>query len=119
MNHSLTEDQKKSIADDVIVEAKVSSWKQIDPTRINETVKEAVWEVESLVEKYKGVFEPNEEVSILVQGHPVATFRLVNKLKTKGYTVVSAHSKRKSIEKTIDGKTVKKSVFKHMGWIEY
>ena len=39
-------------------------------------------------------------------------------LKSSGINPVFAFSKRESVEKVIDGKTVKTNVFKHVGFVE-
>jgi len=50
----------------------------------------------------------------LVQGDFGATYHMVNEVKSLGLTAVHATTKRNVIEKVIDNKIVKTSVFEHV-----
>ena len=56
---------------------------------------------------------------VLVQGDFGATYYMVNQVKLLGLTAVHATTKRNVVEKTIDNKTVKTSVFEHVRFRRY
>lgn len=117
MNHSLSQSQKDSLKGYVIVELDIDGWDQVTPENIDKVVDNAFLKVSEENHRLRGMFYTPSKV--LIQGHPVATYRLVKKLKEANFIPVSAHSKRVSKEVQIDGKTVKKNIFEHLGWIEY
>jgi len=53
----------------------------------------------------------------LIGGAPFFMGPLSETLKSRGVTPLFAFSKRESVEKEVDGKTVKTSVFKHAGFV--
>jgi len=56
---------------------------------------------------------------VLVQGDFGATYHMVNKVKDLGLKAVHATTKRNAVEKFIDGKIVKTSVFEHVRFRVY
>ena len=56
---------------------------------------------------------------VLIQGDFGACYTMVNFAKSLGLTAVYATTKRNAIEETVNGKTVKKSIFEHRRFREY
>ena len=55
----------------------------------------------------------------VVQGEPTASFRIVSYLLNKGVTVLAGITERKSVDREVDGKVIKTSVFEHVCFRRY
>ena len=77
-------------------------------------------EVDAIVTEYLQRIMKYDNPVIMVQGEFVFTFRLVERLKKKGFKVIAACSERHVIETTDDkGKNLKQSVFEFVQFREY
>ena len=78
-------------------------------------------EVFSYLEPLKIYFkeQSNADDVVLIQGDFGATYHMVNVVNALGLKAVHATTKRDVIEKTIDNKVVKTSVFKHVRFRVY
>jgi len=63
--------------------------------------------------------QSSAEDMVLIQGDFGATYYMVNAVKSLGLKAVHATTKRDVVEKTIDDKVVKTSVFKHVRFRVY
>ena len=76
---------------------------------------------DALADEYVSKVENQPDVkAVMVQGEFILTYRLVNKLKSKGIKCVSAETRRNVVEgMDSEGNTVKTSVFKFEKFMEY
>ena len=69
--------------------------------------------------KYIAIIANTYEVSFaMIGGAPYLMAELEIALLQKGITPVYAFSKRVSVEKIVDGKTIKTNEFKHLGFVQ-
>ena len=77
-------------------------------------------EIDVLVQEYLDKLSGYDIAAVMLQGEFVFTYRLVNALKSKGITVLSACSERKAAEHTeSDGRTRRESIFEFVQFREY
>lgn len=115
-NHALTADQINEVMNlgmEVmeLPENVKLAWANIDPHTIDEVVKKLIIGTIDVEEK-----NAIKISSALVAGHPGAVHQVVSAYEALGIIPVYAHTERESIEKEIDGKVIKSSIFKHRGF---
>ena len=116
MNHSLNEEQirdlKKNFGiEDILYppESIKAKWAQIPPELSTKELEEYLFDVK------EWLYKTNANNAIIV-GEPVASLLMQNYFLSLGGTLYFATTKREAIEKEVDGKVVKTSVFKHIGF---
>ena len=118
-NHRLTDAQTANV--DKVVELPTDLkelWGNITPATVNDTVKQMF----SFIDLEDFGAGDMDRVYVHIAGQSSAVYLLLDTLKEYGYiqTIpVYAFSVRESIEKEVDGKTVKTSVFNFKGWYRY
>lgn len=76
--------------------------------------------INGLVEEYFKEIMQYEKPVIMLQGEYLLTYRLINRLKAAGLTVLAGCSERRTIEYVDDnGNTVRKSEFEFVDFKEY
>ena len=118
-NHTLSPIQVADATDNHGVQEFVSlpadlhaQFRQVDPAT---SVLGLAGEVVGFLEE-SGI---DEEDLVLLQGEFRLSFAVATFLLSKGIKVVVATSRRDSVESVVDGKTVKKAVFVHLGFMPY
>jgi hypothetical protein len=78
-------------------------------------------EVSGYLEPLTNYLKDNAEQGdlVLVQGDFGATYHMVNVVKSLGLTALHATTKRNAVEKMVDNKMVKTSVFEHVRFRAY
>lgn len=56
---------------------------------------------------------------VVIQGEPTVAFKIISDLLKRGITVLAGITERKSVDKQLDGKVVKTSVFEHVCFRKY
>ena len=56
---------------------------------------------------------------VVIQGEPTVAFKIIADLLKRGITVLAGITERKSVDKQLDGKVVKTSVFEHVCFRKY
>lgn len=56
---------------------------------------------------------------VVVQGEPTVAFKIISELLKRGITVLAGITERRSVDKQLDGKVVKTSVFEHVCFRKY
>ena len=118
-SHKLTSEQERDAENSLKIEKFIflpqclqDLWSYIPP------------QIEDLEDYLKPIFDYlNENIKVgdfvLVQGDFGATYKVVNLVKSLNAIAVYATTKRNSVEKVIDGKVVKTSMFKHIRFRKY
>jgi len=75
-------------------------------------------DMESRAYELARIVSGSGEDTAMIGGAPYFMSTLERVLMEHGITPLYAFSKRESIEKIIDGKTVKTAVFRHLGFVE-
>jgi len=122
MSHPLTVDQKLDVAKfatrtvELVDNKLIDKWKNIDPIESVRSVGNEI--IDFILENTDGCAA--NEVTILVQGESRVSFYIVGNLIKKGVRVVVATTKREVVEEVQkDGSILKKSIFKHIGFMPY
>lgn len=117
LNHKLSEEQIKDLQTnygitqiDYLPEELKYLWSNINPSAFKEELHNNIEPITDLILDYDYV---------IVQGEMTATYRVVRCCKYDDIIALAACSKRESIEKVINNKTVKSTVFKHIQFREY
>lgn len=115
-NHELTEDQIKEVEDNQldIVELPADlkrKWGTMNPQNMLDTVNEVIAWIKT---------NHSEDMeAALVAGYLPAVTLIVDRLYGMAVTPVFSHTDRQSVEEYVDGKVIKKSVFKHEGFYAF
>lgn len=77
-------------------------------------------EIDALVEQFFSKVMKFDNPTVMLQGEFIFTFRLTTKLKKERIRVLSSRTERKTVEE-IDskGRTIKKSIFEFIEFMEY
>ena len=118
-NHTLTPEQEEDAYSSLGVESIVympddilAIWKNISPQK--KYLKELLYPIYDSMHKLC-----KEEDYILVQGDFGATYQVVQKAFSLKLKPIYATTQRTSVEKLVDGKNIKTSVFEHVIYREY
>ena len=118
-SHTLTEEQVEDAKNSFGVEAFVEL--PLELQNLWSNVPSDLEEVSAYLEPLKIYLKEQSSTDdvVLIQGDFGATYSMVNSVKSLGLKAVHATTKRDVIEKTIDDKVVKTSVFKHVRFRVY
>ena len=77
-------------------------------------------EIDEIVEEYLKKVKTYDQPVVLLQGEFIFTYRLIQRLKEKGYKVIAARSDRRTVEFTDKhGYTDRRSEFEFVDYLEY
>lgn len=118
-SHTLTSEQKEDAQGSLGVEEFVTLPSDLQGLWSN--VPATLDDLSDYLEPLQSYFKNNLQTDdvVLVQGDFGATFTMVNELKSLGARVVHATTQRDVVEKTVDNKIIKTSVFKHVRFRSY
>jgi len=117
-NHNLSDDQladaKKNLFLEEVMELPLELKKLWANIPTDDTIEEHLVPLEEWLE-----VNTSRKDILVVQGETGATYQLVSFLQLIDRTVVHATTTRESVETVVDGKTIKRSVFKHCMFRQY
>jgi len=118
-SHNLSHEQKEDAKLNWSVEEFISLPKELQTIWSN--VPADLEDIKEYLEPIKQFLIQNIDKNdiVLVQGDFGATFKIASFVKFMGSSVVYATTKRNVVEKEIDGKSVKTSVFEHIRFRRY
>jgi len=118
-SHNLSHEQKEDAKLNWSVEEFISLPKELQTIWSN--VPADLEDIKEYLEPIKQFLIQNIDKNdiVLVQGDFGATFKIASFVKFMGSSVVYATTKRNVVEKEIDGKSVKTSVFEHIRFRKY
>jgi len=118
-SHTLTEEQVEDAKNSFGVEAFVEL--PLEFQNLWSNVPSELEEVSAYLEPLKSYLKEQSNAGdvVLIQGDFGATYSMVNSVNSLGLKAVHATTKRDVLEKTIDDKVVKTSVFKHVRFRVY
>lgn len=121
LNHELTEQQKNELKTKYGIQSIItpppelqSRWSNIPPEFNEEELQEYLTAIKDWL-----FYNTNQYDLVLIQGESGATYNIVSYLKHAYRIPIYATTKREVVEEVQNGKTVKKSVFKHIRFREY
>jgi len=118
-SHELRDEQKQDIKENWNIEEYVSLPKNLQT--LWSSIPPQLEDIEEYLKPIKAFLSDsvNRDDIVLVQGDFGATYSMIGLVKSLGAKAVYATTKREVIEKEIEGKVVKTSVFKHIRFRAY
>ena len=118
-SHSLSDAQKADARENYGIEAFVPMPE--DMQKLWSSIPAQIKDISTYIQPIKAFVEDisHRGDMVLIQGDFGATYALVNYCRSLELVTLYATTKRNVVEKSIDGKVVKSSVFEHVRFREY